>query len=85
MPVAEEVGKIKSYCWGNPAGLRLMQEMQAEAEPEPVMSGEAIETRAALNAEQAELIADELHALAEVPGDAPPPGSMFEKWSNWAA
>lgn len=61
---------MKNYCWGNPAGLRLMQAMQADSEPEPMMSSEAIESRAALNAEKADLIASELHALAEVPGDA---------------
>lgn len=80
-----EGSKMMDYVWGNPAGLKLMQEMQAEAEPEPEITGEKIGSQAALNAKKAEFIANQLHALAQVPDEAPPSDIMFEKWSNWAA
>lgn len=75
---------MENFPKGNPLGLKLMNQMQSEAEIEPELTGEQIEQLAEQRALQAEQIANELHALAEVPGDAPPPGSMFEKWSKWA-
>ena len=75
---------MENFAKGNPLGLKLMNQMQSEAEPEPELTGEQIENLAAMRAEQADQIANELHALGQVPGDAPPAGSMFEKWSKWA-
>lgn len=75
---------MESFSKANPLGLKLMGQMASDYEPEPEMTGEQIEELAEMRAIEAENIAEELHAHAQVPGDEPPKEGMFATWAKWA-
>jgi hypothetical protein len=75
---------MENFSKSNPLGLKLMHQMQADSEQETELTGEQIEDLAAMRAEGAERLAEELHQLAQVPGDEPPTEGMFATWKKWA-
>lgn len=75
---------MESFNKGNPLGLKLMSQMQSEAEPESEMTGEQLAELMAMGAEEADIIADKLHAHTPVSSDEPPAEGMYATWSKWA-